>query len=140
LAPRLALAIVLALVPLGCAGGTGSPESVVRAWSRALNAGNDDGAADLFARGAEVIQGGRVLHLHTHADARDFNHSLPCSGRIVSLSARGDEVTATFVLGDRPSSHCDGPGEEAAAVFRIRAGKIVLWHQIAVPPGAGESA
>ena len=129
---------MLALLPVGCGAGTSSPESVVRAWSRALNAGDDDGAADLFARGAEVVQGDRVLHLHTHAEARDFNRALPCSGRIVALAVHGDEVKATFVLGDRPSSICDGPGEKAAALFRIRGGKIVLWHQVAVPPETGE--
>lgn len=127
-------------MPVGCGAGAGSPESVVRAWSRALNAGDDDGAADLFARGAEVIQGGRVLHLRTHAEARDFNHALPCSGRIVALAVHRDEVTATFVLGNRPASLCDGPGDKAAAVFRIRDGKIVLWHQVPVPIGPGEQS
>jgi limonene-1,2-epoxide hydrolase len=139
LAPRLALAVLLALLPAGCGGGGGSPATVVRAWSRALNAGDDEAAADLFARDAKVIQSGRVLRLRTHAQARDFNRALPCSGRIVGLAIHGDEVKATFVLGDRPSSRCDGPGEEAAAVFRIRGGKIVLWHQVAVPAGSGEA-
>ena len=117
----------------GCGGTSASPQSVVRAWSRALNSGDDETAADLFARNATVIQLGQVLTLRTHADARRFNHSLPCSGRIVSLSVDGDEVRATFLLGDRPASRCDGPGEEAAALFRVRHGKIVLWHQVPAP-------
>ena len=36
---------------------------------------------------------------------------------------------ATFVLGDRRHSQCDGPGQEATAIFKVAHGKIVLWHQ-----------
>ncbi len=49
------------------------------------------------------------------------------------IETRGDAVTATFVLGDRPTSRCDGPGIKARAVIRVRAGKIVLWHQVPIP-------
>ena len=131
----LAAAVLLAL-PAGCGGGKSSPESVVRAWSKALNAGDNSGAADLFAPGAQVVQGPVVLRLRTHADAVVWNAGLPCSGKIVALSARGATVTATFLLGDRPTSACDGPGHRATALFRIRGGKIVLWHQVpnAPPP------
>jgi hypothetical protein len=125
----LATAVFLALLA-GCGGGKASPESVVRAWSKALNAGDNQGAADLFARGAEVVQGPVVLTLRTHADAVVWNAGLPCSGKIVALSTNGATVTATFLLGDRPTSACDGPGHRATAVFRIRDGKIVLWHQV----------
>src|ERR687884_1119176 len=132
----LATAVVLALLA-GCGGGgKASPESIVRAWSKALNSGDNQGAADLFARGAEIVQGPVVLRLRTHADAVVWNAGLPCSGKIVALSTRGATVTATFLLGDRPTSACDGPGHRATAVFRIRGGKIVLWHQVpnASPP------
>jgi hypothetical protein len=133
---RFATAFLVALLA-GCGGGgKASPESVVRAWSKALNAGDNQGAADLFAPGAQVIQGPVVIRLRTHADAVVWNAGLPCSGRIVALSTRGATVTATFLLGDRPRSACDGPGHRATAVFRIRGGKIVLWHQVpnATPP------
>lgn len=131
----LAAALLMALLA-GCGGGKSSPESVVRAWSKALNAGDNQSAADLFAPGAEVVQGPVVLRLRTHADAVVWNSGLPCSGKIVALSTNGAVVTATFLLGDRPTSACDGPGHRATAVFRIRAGKIVLWHQVpnATPP------
>ena len=126
----LAAASILALLA-GCGGGADhSPASVVRAWSKALNAGDNQGAADLFAPGAQVVQGPVVLRLRTHADAVVWNAGLPCSGKIVALSASGATVTATFLLGDRKTSPCDGPGHRATAVFRIRGGKIVLWHQV----------
>jgi hypothetical protein len=99
-----------------------------------VNAGHDDEAADLFAPGARVVQGDRLFVLRTHRDAVNWNAGLPCSGRVVSIKRRGDLVTATFLLGERPHHLCDGPGAEATAVFRIRDGKIVLWHQAGAQP------
>jgi limonene-1,2-epoxide hydrolase len=131
--PFLAAACVLALLA-ACGGDKGGPAKVVRAWSEALNAGDNDAAADLFAPGAEVIQGSVVTRLRTHADGVAWNAGLPCSGKIVSLRTRGAVVTATFLLGDRQTRSCDGPGRRATAIFRIRDGKIVLWHQVPQPP------
>jgi limonene-1,2-epoxide hydrolase len=128
-----ALTLLLALLA-GCGGEKASPESVVRAWSKALNSGDNQSAADLFTPGAQVIQGPVVIRLRTHADAVVWNAGLPCSGRIVALSTRGATVTATFLLGNRATSACDGPGHRATAVFRIRGGKIVLWHQVPSAP------
>jgi limonene-1,2-epoxide hydrolase len=130
---RFAVVVVLALALAGCGSGSTRPESVVRAWSEALNADDNERAADLFAADAQVVQGELIRRLHTHADAVAFNRGLPCSGRIVDLDVHGDEVEATFVLGDRHFSLCDGPGARAAAIFRIRSGKIVLWHQVVAP-------
>jgi len=113
----------------GCGDSPPSTQSVVRAWSQALNADDNKGAADLFARGAEVVQGPSVIRLRTHAQAEAWNSALPCSGRIVSIKSHGATVRATFVLGDRQHSRCDGPGERATAIFRVVKGKIVLWHQ-----------
>jgi limonene-1,2-epoxide hydrolase len=101
----------------------------VRAWSQALNADDNKGAADLFALGAEVVQGSTVMHLQTHAEAEAWNSSLPCSGKIVSIKSHGQTARATFRLGDRQHSRCDGPGELATAIFKVEKGKIVLWHQ-----------
>jgi SnoaL-like domain len=122
------LLIVAALAGCG-SGGAASPESVVRTWSQALNRGDDEAAASLFAHGARAVQGRRVFVLRTREDAIAWNRGLPCSGRIVSLHRHGDLVTATFLLGRRPGHSCDGPGAEATALFRVDGGKIVLWHQ-----------
>jgi limonene-1,2-epoxide hydrolase len=135
----VALGIVAAFVTAGCGSSSPSAESVVRAWSQAVNTDDNDTAADLFAAGAEVVQAGRVLTLRTRADALTWNSRLPCSGRIVSITTSGQTATATFELGDRPHSRCDGPGERATAIVRVVHGKIVLWHetgQIAAPPPA----
>ena len=126
---RLAIGLSLAALAAGCGGGAPSPESVVRAWSEALNTGDNEAAAELFAPGAEVIQG-RSFILEGEREAILFNAALPCSGEILALETEGDTVTATFRLGHRPESRCDAPGAQAQAAFRIADGRIVLWHQL----------
>lgn len=125
-----AVGLVVMAVAAGCGGSDPSPESVVRAWNERVNSGDDEGAADLFAEGAKVIQYGRVRELATRDDAVAWNAGLPCSARIVSLTERGQTVTVTFVLGERERHTCDGPGARARTVFRVQEGKIVLWHQL----------
>jgi SnoaL-like domain len=134
--PQLALVLVSAAVLAGCGSTPPSAESVVRAWSQELNTGDNDDAAKLFAPGAEIVQAGTTLRLNTEAQAVAWNAALPCSGRIVSISTSGDLTRATFVLGDRPKHKCDGPGQKATAIFRVRKGKIVLWHQTSTAPPA----
>src|SRR5205823_3718568 len=58
----LALLAAVALVT-GCGSGSPSAESVVRAWSAALNGDDNNTAASLFAQGAKVVQNGHVLTL-----------------------------------------------------------------------------
>ena len=130
------LAAVVLMAIGGCGGSPPSTESVVRAWSQALNTDDNERAADLFARNAEIVQGDSLTTLRTHRDAVLWNSSLPCSGKIVSITAKGQTATATFLLGNRQHSRCDGPGEHATAIFRVVKGKIVLWHQTeaATPP------
>jgi limonene-1,2-epoxide hydrolase len=126
---QLRFVLLFGLVLAGCGSTPPSPESVVRAWSQELNQGDNEGAAKLFAPGAEVVQAGTTLRLDTRAQAVAWNAALPCSGKIVSIKTKGDTTTATFVLGDRRERKCDGPGERATAIVRVQKGKIVLWHQ-----------
>jgi len=130
----LLLALFFGLVLAGCGSTPPSPESVVRAWSQELNDGDNQGAAKLFAPGAEVVQAGTTLRLDTQAQAVAWNAALPCSGTIVSIRTKDDTTTATFVLGDRRERKCDGPGERATAIVRVHEGKIVLWHQTSAAP------
>jgi limonene-1,2-epoxide hydrolase len=131
---QLLFTLLFGLVLSGCGSTPPSPESVVRAWSQELNQGDNEGAAKLFAPGAEVVQAGTTLRLDTRAQAVAWNAALPCSGRIVSIKTKGDTTTATFVLGERPERKCDGPGERATAIVRVHKGKIVLWHQTSAAP------
>jgi len=134
---RASCAVAALLLPAGCGSGSPSAESVVRAWSQALNVDDNDTAASLFAPDAKVVQSGQVITLRTRKDALAWNSALPCSGRILSIHSSGQTATATFLLGNRQHSRCDGPGQRATAIFKVVRGKIVLWHQTgsgATPP------
>ncbi len=128
------LAAVFALVTSACGSRGGSQLtdslSVVQRWSEAVNASEDEAAAELFAPGARVIQGGRAVTLAGLDEALRFNASLPCAGTITDTEVDGEKVTATFTLGRRSGHVCEGPGQEAVAVFRVTGGKIVLWHEL----------
>jgi limonene-1,2-epoxide hydrolase len=126
------LVVIAALALAVPAGSTLSPAAVVRAWSKALNRNDNEAAANLFAPNAVVVQPGYRVVLKTHKSAVVWNNLLPCAGHITSLRVNGTAVTANFILGERPKHKCDGPGQAAAALFRVRKGKIVLWQQ--VPP------
>lgn len=137
---RVAALLALVLLLSGCDGGsdgTSGAEDVVRAWSEALNADDDEAAADLFAPGARVTQGGVTLRLRTHEDAVQWNEALPCDGKIVDLETKNDTVTATFLLADSATTPCDGPGQEATALFTIKDGKITAWQQAGGAPAPG---
>lgn len=132
---RAACCLLAVLALAACRGGSdaASPEAVVREWSRALNANDNERAASLFAEDARVVQGESVLRLRTHRDAVEWNEGLPCAGYVQSLVVEGDAVEATFRLGERAGHACDGPGQIAAAVLTIRDGKIEVWHQLPPP-------
>ena len=132
---RIAIGLLLAALLAGCGGGPPSPESVVRAWSEALNTGDNEAAAKLFAPRAEVVQG-RSFILESESEAIAFNAGLPCSGEIREITTEGDTVTATFLLGERPAQRCDAPGAVARASFTVRDGKIVLWRQLSSTPSS----
>ena len=127
------LGAVLATAAAGTAQAAVKPADVVRAWSRALNANDNEHAARLFAMNARVVQPGVDVRLISHRLAVAFNNALPCAGKIVEIRVAGNRATAVFLLGQRPKHRCDAPGVKAAALFVVRSGKIVLWQQVAVP-------
>ncbi len=133
--PMKRFAILALVVVLAACGGHSarSAEDTARAWSAALNASDNEAAANLFAPNTEIIQNGEIV-LRTHRDAVRWNAGLPCGGRITRvIQQRKDQVLVVFRLTGRPGHRCDAPGIEAAAVFRVEHGKIVLWRQT-VPP------
>ena len=136
----IACAILAAsvVIPSAAATGADSPaeaKRVVRAWSARLNANDNAGAARLFARPATFVQGGVALRLQTAADITLWHRLLPCAGRIVSITVKGERATAVFVLANGRNRRCDAPGVRAAAVFRVRGGRIRTWAQVPVPQG-----
>jgi hypothetical protein len=133
--PTILLAALIVLA--GCGGHkTQTAEQVARNWSAALDRSDNEAAARLFANGAQIVQNGELV-FSTHADAVRWNAGLPCGGQILSVSRRSaTDVLVIFKLEGRPRHACDTPGQQAAALFRVRDGKIVLWHQTDVPPAA----
>jgi limonene-1,2-epoxide hydrolase len=130
----LLAALVVLVVLVGCgAKKPASPEQVARDWSAALDRNDNEAAARLFDTGAQVVQNTEFV-FSTHADAVRWNAALPCGGKITSVShPNATDVLVVFTLENRPQHACDAPGQQAAALFRVRGGKIVLWHQTASP-------
>ncbi|MGZ4289933.1 MAG: hypothetical protein ACXVQZ_04880, partial [Gaiellaceae bacterium] len=64
-----------------------------------------------------------------------WNAALPCGGSVTRVERQGkNQVLLVFRLKERPGHRCDAPGADAAAVFQVEQGKIVLWRQTP-PPG-----
>ena len=134
----LALGAVLVVAAAGSGASpatraSATPAQVVRAWSAALNANRNAEAAALFAPNALIVEGTMSVRLTSHALAVAFNESLPCAGRVLAISVKGEAATATFLLGHRPGHTCDGPGQKAAARFTVHKGKIVKWERVPIP-------
>jgi limonene-1,2-epoxide hydrolase len=132
------VAILALTVLLTACGGQASrsAEDTARAWSAALNNADNQAAANLFSPNTEIIQDGEIV-LQTRGDAVRWNAGLPCGGRITRVIRQAeDQVLVVFRLTDRPHHHCDGLGLQAAAVFRVEDGKIVLWRQTLPPDEA----
>ena len=109
--------------------------AIVRAWSERLNADDNAGIGELFAVPATIVQPPYEYRLASRREIALWFSLLPCSGKIVSISYRGASATAVFLLGNRGSTRCDGPGTLAAARFDFAHGKIVRWEQVPVPGG-----
>ena len=115
-------------------------KAVVHAWSNRLNAGDNKGLARLYRVPALIAQGPYEYRLVSRKQVALWYSSLPCAGKVVSISIHGRFATVVFLLADRGKTACDAPGTLAAALFEIVNGKIVSWEQIPVPvkkaPGA----
>jgi hypothetical protein len=109
---------------------------VIRAWADTLRKGDVGGAAGFFALPSVVANGTPPIVLHTRADARLFNRSLPCGARVLRTSSSGRFTTATFRLTERPGpgSCGDGTGLTARTTFVIGGGKIREWRRVATNP------
>ena len=107
----------------------------MRAWSDAVNSGEDARAATLLARGAVVIEGASEQVLHTPADAERWSRTQPCGGLVRTLRTHRDIVTVTFLLGDRgtPGS-CAAAGGTLTAEFQVLHKRIVFFRRLSSSP------
>ena len=119
-------------------GGHGSALARERraGWSAALDRNDNEAAARLFADDAQSRAGRRARCCATMPTPCSGTRPCPAAGTITS-SRRTSETDVLVVFRARRSARghrCDGPGARAAALFRVRDGQIVLWHQTTVPP------
>jgi hypothetical protein len=116
---------------------------VIYEWSEALRRGDIDAAAASFAIPSVAENPPLLVHIDSEAEARLFNESLPCGGRLIRATSEGDFTTATFRLTERPGpgSCGDGTGSTAQAAFVIEDGEIVEWRRVgeSVPAAPGQS-
>lgn len=119
--------------------------AVIRAWANALRHGDVAAAARYFAVPSEMINGSGagalVLDIHTEAEARAAQETLPCGAHLISTDRRGKYVNALFGLTGRPGpggSNCGGEtGSTARTNFVIADGRIVEWIRAPSEPGDG---
>ena len=145
-ATALACALVLAVGAAGCgsdAGEADAPtpegalaqsedERVINAWNDAVNAGDYDRAANLFAPGA-IVQQIVETRLRTHADAVEFNSGLPCRADVTGIREEDDGSTVgEFSLREGRTGEC-AEGGNAEVRFVIRDGQIEEWRQLPTP-------
>jgi len=123
------------------ASGGASAVGVIRGWSNALRRGDVDAAARYFALPSDFINGpGDALAIHTEAQARAANATLPCGAVLVSTVRHGRFITALFRLTNRPGPNAgcgSGTGGLARTDFVIAKGRIVDWIRA---PDAGGAA
>jgi hypothetical protein len=116
---------------------TRAEEHVIRAWAAALRHGHVARAARAFALPVIVANGDDPVELHTRAQAKAFNRSLPCGAVVVRLDRTVHHfVVSTFRLVERPGpGRCGtGVGHLARTAFLIRHGHITRWLRVADPP------
>ena len=146
---RLTLAIAIALAVLaaaGCGSDGDDGESAQVPRGRDPPVGRHaalpatcGGAAEFFALPSAVANGTPPVTLHTRADVRLFNESLPCGARLLRTSSSSGFITAVFRLTERPGpgSCGSGTGGTARTTFVIRDGKIQEWRRVADEPAPG---
>jgi hypothetical protein len=142
---RAALLGVAVLCLAGCGGGEpedegsaqgdaarSEDEEVIRGWSAAVNRGDYDRAADLFAEGA-VVEQVTEIRLDTHAEAVAFNRGLPCRADVTDVDAEGNSALAAFDLREGRTGECT-EGGSARVRFVISDGQIEEWRQLPPQP------
>ena len=130
---RAAVALVAIAALAGCNGddppeGIHSPEGVmIRDWLMAVEHYDFSHAADFFAPGAIIDQGGPPYRLRTRRAARLFNATLPCHADLIGLSDEGSKVLALFRLRPGPGGDCTG---KARVRYTIEDGQFTEWRQL----------
>src|SRR3954462_3076547 len=130
---RAALLLAVGVVLRLAASAARTPAAAVGGRGPALNRGDNQAAANLFAKNAIVAQPGYTLPLKTHKLAVLWNKSLPCAGHVLWITVEKNVADATFLLADRsPVQRGAAPGPRARAAFTVVNGKIAAFVQLPV--------
>jgi hypothetical protein len=109
---------------------------VIRAWLRALNRGDIEGAANYFAEPSRFQNGTPVLTLNSRTERLAVNLSRSCGARAVELGSSGPFTIVKFRLLARPGADCGaGVGEHARGAIRVARGLIQEWYRLPDVPG-----
>jgi hypothetical protein len=104
------------------------PEAVLRAWQQAVNEDDNVRAASYFAPNAvEINPEGERTPIPHQATALALNRNFGCSGRIQSVSTKGETTSAVVKLDKRRSNpFACGPdvGRRLPVTVTVRNGKI----------------
>jgi hypothetical protein len=133
-AAALALAVMLGACGSDDEDRAESNERTIRAWSRELNAGHYERAADFFIRGV-IIDQGVERQLVTRAQILEFNRSLPCRADVTRVVEERLYTLASFRLKRGPGGPCHGT---VRVRFSIHGGKFSQFLQLpgqSAPPG-----
>ena len=118
----------------GTAQAAAKPAEVVRAWSHALNANDNEHAARLFAHNARVVQPGVDVLLNSHALAVAFNASLPCAGTSRRGEREGQPGDGDVRPGRAPEASLRRPGREGGGPLRRPPRQDRPLAAVPVPP------
>jgi limonene-1,2-epoxide hydrolase len=109
-------------------------EPVIRAWLSAVRRADFEAAADTFADGARVQNGGPVMRLDSRARAILWNAALPCGATLTEVGGAKGYAVVEFRLTDRRGSSCgSGKGAPAYGAIRVEDGKITEWYRLPDP-------
>ena len=115
---------------------------VVRSWAAAIRNADWGRAADLFAVGAHVQNGGPVERLRTRNHVLVWNASLPCGANVERIGGAKGWAIVRFRLTERREGSCGaGIGNVARAAIRVAGGRITGWYRLESPddrPPAGQ--
>ena len=107
---------------------------VIRGWAAAVRTGDWGRAADLFARGAKVQNGGAVERLSSRNHVLAWNASLPCGARVERIGGAKGYAIVRFRLTERAAGSCGaGTGTVARAAIRVTEGRITGWYRLPSP-------
>lgn len=108
----------------------GSAEVVSR-WTAAVRRADFERAAQLFADGARVQNGGGVELLNSPARKLVWNAALPCGATVSRIGGADGYAIVEFRLVERRGGDCGtGTGQPARAAIKVRAGRITGWYRL----------